>query len=270
MNHRPAFLVVLVLAMAGTTCIPSIAGNDVVFRDSHGRTLTRGDIQHTSGTFKWEIQSARSVSTKALELHRLGQAAGRRGEYVQAFQHFSEASNVAPDWPQPVYDAAYTHLLQRQYDKALALYERVDQLAPRGFFTVKTAVHSLRLERAGKIPSGTYLRFLSLEWAQRSSEQEAIVRELTERSPSFAPGWKAKALLEENINKRLVYLERGLAANPDQETRGFLLLNKAAVLAEQGKKAEAVKLLGTLALDPASPLDIEALAKQSLATVIGR
>jgi hypothetical protein len=143
-------------------------------------------------------------------------------------------------------------------------------MAPRGFFTVKTAVHYLKLEQEGKVPQGTYLKFLSLEWTDRSNERQAMVRQLTEGTPSFAPGWKARAALETDLQRRLNYLERGLAANPDPETMGFLLLNKAAVLVEQGKRREAVSILGSLALDPSSPLDIEALAKQSLATVVAK
>lgn len=82
------------------------------------------------------------------------------------------------------------------------------------------------------------------------------------------PGWKAKAQTEQDLNKRLAYLERGLSANPDAETKGFLLLNKAAVLQEQGKPSEAKAILVSLAVDPTSPLDIEALAKYTLANLV--
>ena len=251
-------------------CGHAVANDDVVFKDRAGRVLRKSDLQNASGAIDWEIRSTRQVPAKAMDLHRLGRDAGQRGQYSLALQHFADASKLAPDWPYPRYDAAFTHLLQRQYSKALSLYQQVDQMAPRGFFTVKTAVQYLKLEQEGKVPQGTYLKFLSLEWTNRSSEREVIARELTEEAPSFAPGWKARAALETDPQKRLNYLERGLAAHPDAETRGFLLLNKASVLIEKGMRSEAVSILGSLALDPSSPLDIEALAKQSLSMVIAK
>lgn len=39
------------------------------------------------------------------------------------------------------------------------------------------------------------------------------------------------------------------------------------MLAERGDKAAALQILGDLALDPSSPADVEALAKQSVATM---
>ncbi|HEY0062204.1 MAG TPA: hypothetical protein VGC21_08785 [Telluria sp.] len=53
------------------------------------------------------------------------------------------------------------------------------------------------------------------------------------------------------------------------ETRGFLLLNKAVILQRQGKQAEAVRILGELALDPASPSNVEAASKSVLADFLG-
>ncbi len=265
MFHR----LVALLVMIGT-CGLSVASEEVVFKDQSGRVLKKSDLQNASGTVDWEIRSSRPVPARAVELHQMGRAAGQRGQYGLALQHFADASELAPDWPYPLYDAAFTHLLQRQYDRALSLYQQVDQMAPRGFFTVKTAVQYLKLEQEGKVPQGTYLKFLSLEWIDRSNEREALVRQLTEGTPSFAPGWKARAALETDPQRRLNYLERGLAVNPDPETKGFLLLNKAAILVGQGKRSEAIRILGSLALDPSSPIDIEALAKQSLATVVAK
>jgi tetratricopeptide (TPR) repeat protein len=246
------------------------AESEVVFKDKAGRILTQNDLRTATGKFDWEIRSPTPVPAQAQELHQLGRRAGQRGQNDEALKFFAQAAQIAPTWPHPVYDAAFTHLLKGQFDKAYELYRQVDGMAPRGFFTVKTAVHSLKLERDGVLPVGTYLRFLSLEWTNDEAKKQAIIRELNERSPAFAPAWKARAMLESDTERRLSYLERGLGLQADAETKGFLLLNKAAVLAAQGKKDEAVAILGTLALDPASPLDIEALAKKTLATIVSR
>ena len=68
--------------------------------------------------------------------------------------------------------------------------------------------------------------------------------------------------------KKLQIIEKGLNTNPDQETKGFLLMNKAITLATTGNESKAVEILGKLALDPHSPLDIELLSKKTLAMVL--
>jgi hypothetical protein len=50
----------------------------------------------------------------------------------------------------------------------------------------------------------------------------------------------------------------------------MLLLNKALVANQLGDRAAAIAILGDLALDPASTLATETLAKATLAQVIER
>ena len=67
--------------------------------------------------------------------------------------------------------------------------------------------------------------------------------------------------------ERLAAIEKGLAANPDGETKGILLINKALIMDRSGGHEGAVRLLGELALDPASTYATEHLAKVTLASV---
>jgi tetratricopeptide (TPR) repeat protein len=243
------------------------AANDIVFKDKSGRILTRQDLRNATGKFNWEIKSDKPVSQEAMALHEKGRTAGQKGDYTAALSHFERASRLAPDWPYPIYDAAFTHLLQGDSEKALERYERVNALAPRGFFTTKTAVDALRRERANKLPAGTYLAYLSLEWIGDSARKRQAVEALVQKAPQFAPLWEIRAKTATNDAQKLEYLERGLAATPDPETYGFLRINQALVLAGKGERAKAIEILGTLALDPASPLDVEALAKWTLTTI---
>lgn len=243
---------------------------EIVFKDQTGRTLTKEDLRNASGSFNWEIRSGNPVPDEAQKLHQLGREAGQRGNSKAAIALFDRAAKLAPDWPYPPYDAAFTYLLMGDAAKAYELYSRVDALAPRGFFTAKTAVHALRAEAKGEYPKGTYLFFLSMEWTPDTAKQNDIVDRLIAKVPLFAPAWKEKAAGESDEGKRLGYLEKGLMANPDPETRGFLLINKALVLQNQGKKADAVRILGELVLDPASPIDIEAIAKKTLAMIASK
>ena len=254
----------LPLAVALCVCPLAHSAPQPVFKDKSGRVLTQKDLAGATGQVNWETSSGKAVPAAARELHEQGRQAGQQGQTDAALDYFARAAKAAPDWPYPVYDAAFTFLLQRQYAKAFDLYRRADQLAPRGFFTAKTALHSLRQERERKIPEGTYFAYVSMEWME-PEKQSRLVRVMVDRAPQFAPAWKARALLEDDPARRLRFLERGLASDPDRETKGFLLLHKATALQDMGKGAEAKAILGTLALDPASPLDIEVLAKFALA-----
>ena len=53
------------------------------------------------------------------------------------------------------------------------------------------------------------------------------------------------------------------------ETDAMLQLNRAALLIQRGERAEALAILGELALDPASTLATETLAKATLAQLVG-
>jgi hypothetical protein len=140
-------------------------------------------------------------------------------------------------------------------------------MAPRGFFTAKTAVDSLRKEAAGKLPRGLYLSYLGLEWVS-ASEKQALASQFVQRHPEFAPGWKDFALQQVDHRAALDAIERGLAALPDPETLGLLLINKAIRLNALGKQSQAKTILGTLALDPNATLTTESLAKATLAPLV--
>ena len=243
---------------------------ELVFKDKSGRVITMEDLKNASGKFDWEVRAGKPVPQEAIRLHELGRASGRNGNNKAAIEYFEKAAKVAPDWPYPLYDAAFAYLLTADFERAYDLYKKVDVMAPRGFFTAKTAVYSLKGEMNGDFPKGTYLYFLSLEWETDSSKKLQIIENLLAKAPKFAPAWKAKAALENNDEKRLNFLEMGLKVKPDPETKGFLLINKALMLHRLEKNSEAIEILGNLVLDPASPLDIETIAKKTLATVIAR
>lgn len=240
----------------------------IVFRGADGRSITLEDLKAVGdGTFRYEVLGAADVLAEARALHQRGREAGARGEFRMAITLLTSASELAPQWPYPVYDRAYTYTLMLDFEAARGDYQKTVALAPRGFFTAITALDILTRERDGEFPPGTYLAYLSLEWGHGRSERVAMARHLIERFPRFAPGWKELAAYAEQDSERLAAIENGLASEPDAETRGTLLINKAIVLNLQGKHDEAVRLLGELALDPQSTLGTEQLAKATLALV---
>lgn len=194
---------------------PEAAPSKVVFRDAQGHVLTEADLQGADGRVRWELVGAEHIPVEAQKLHLEGQEQGARREYAKAVVSFYEASKLAPQWPYPVYDAAFTYLLAGNSTKAEELYARTLELSPRGFFTAMTAVDTLRRERAGTLPKGTYLQFLSLESEKYASKRAALLQEMTMRTPTFAPVWEKLSGELKEESEQLDALEKGLKANPD-------------------------------------------------------
>ena len=240
----------------------------IVFRDSAGRELRLDDIQGTTGLVQFEILGSANIPEQAERLHQAGRRAGAEGDYVNALALFAQSAAVAPDWPYPLYDAAFTYLLMGDFAAALDYYRQTVALAPRGFFTALTAVDALEREEADMLPVGTFFAYTQLERIQDRDVKEARVRGLLASAPAFAPALKDLALLLDDDQARQNALEQGLAADPDPETRGILLINRAIMLFNQGARDEAIAILGSLALDPASSTGSAEQAKAALALLL--
>jgi tetratricopeptide (TPR) repeat protein len=179
----------------------------------------------------------------------------------------SKAQALAPDWPYPTYDMAFTYLLKKDFAQSRRCYERVVELSSRGFFTALTALDTLNREACGDLPEGTYAAYVALEWIDDPAEKAKVVTEMTKRLPAFAPAWKEFALQCDAPTAKLAAIEKGLAAKPDAETKGLLLINKALILNKQGDTETATTILGNVALDANSTFANEHLAKQALAMI---
>jgi tetratricopeptide (TPR) repeat protein len=240
----------------------------VVFKDAAGRELTTADLQGISGTVRWEVIGAGAIPAEASRLHAEARNAGGRGDYRRALNLLEQAHRLAPDWPYPVYDAAFTYLLQDNVTKAEEYYAKVDRMAPRGFFTAKTFLDCLRRERAGTLFPGFCKAFSTLEWMDDRVKKIALLEGIVEKFPAFPAAWAELGKLLEDDEARLRAITRGLEHDPDPETKGMLLINRALVLDRRNDRDGAVKILGELALDPHSTLSTEMLAKATLAQIV--
>ena len=240
----------------------------IIFRGADGRTLTKDELRGLTGTFRYEIVGKSNVPPEAESLHQQARLAGESGDYKKAITLLEKASNLAPQWPYPVFDMAFTYLLMKDTENARKYYRRTIDLSPRGFFTAITAIDTLDREKMGDLPAGTYLAYLSLEWTDDHEKRAEIVHQLVKRVPGFAPGWKELAALSDNDAESLLAIERGLAENPDRETKGILQVNRALILERKGDRDGAIRLLGELALDPASTYATEHMAKFTLANIL--
>ena len=239
----------------------------LVFRDGAGRELTVGDLMGYTGQGRWEAVDAEEAPPEARRLQQEARAAGGRGDYGRALDLLDQARDLAPNWPFPVYDAAFTYLLLDEPRMAEELYRRVDKMAPRGYFTCKSYLDMLGRERAGELPPGFARAYANVDWMD-PLEKRRFLGGIVDKYPGFALAWKDLATLLEDERDRLHAIEQGLRGRPDAETLGILLVNKASILARHGDQDQAIAILGELALSPDSTLATEHLAKVVLARLV--
>ena len=240
----------------------------LVFKDEAGRELSARDLQGFTGQVRWEAIGSYGVSPQARRLHQEAREAGGREDYARALDLLDQAWDLAPKWPYPVYDAAFTYLLVGEAGTAEELYAEVDQMAPRGFFTCKASLDTLRRERAGELFPGFARAYATTEWIA-PDKKKAVLAGIVEKFPGFALAWKDLSTLQDSDAGRMHAIEQGLRGRPDPETLGILLINKAIIVARQGDRDTATAILGKLALSPDSTLAAEHLAKAALARMQG-
>ncbi|MFD0632478.1 hypothetical protein [Catenulispora yoronensis] len=204
------------------------------------------------------------IPPEAERLHAEGRAAGARGDYEHALALLAQAADLAPDWPYPPYDAAFTLLLAGDTRGAQAMYERVEALSPRGFFTCRTTLDMLRREHAGWLSPGFSRAFMSLEWMADPAEKKRILVGITRQFPDFPPAWMELANLAASPDERMHALDRGLEGGPDPDTKTTLLLNKAGLHAANGDLASATRVYRMLIDDPEVTPTGEAFARAFL------
>ena len=205
-----------------------------------------------------------AVPDAAKSLHDKGREAGSRGNYAEALTLLTKAAELAPDWPYPIYDRAFTHLQMKNSEAALADYRRTLELSPRGFFTAHVAVDALQREQRRELPPGFYLAYSMLEFMS-DAQRRQVIPQLVEKFPRFAPAWLEFAKLAETPQERLTRIEAGLGAQPDADTRGMLKLTQALTLTQLGQNAAAESIIKDLADDPATTIAVEAWARSLLA-----
>jgi tetratricopeptide (TPR) repeat protein len=217
-----------------------------------------------------EIIDGDAIPDEARRLHQQGRVAGQQGDYDRALELLDRAHAEAPGWAYPVYDAAFTYLLKGDIVQAERLYTKVDRMEPRGFFTCKTTLDVLRRELSGALPDGLAHAFVMLEFLQDREEKKAILQGIVSRFPGFAQAWRELADLLDDPDDRLYAIERGLEGDPDHETLGQLMLNKALIVHMRGDRAQAMEILTLLALDPDSTLSTVSLANATITQVLPR
>ncbi|HEX8825051.1 MAG TPA: tetratricopeptide repeat protein [Archangium sp.] len=201
---------------------------------------------------------------KAVQFHQQGRLSGESGNLQEALNHFQQARELAPGWPLPIYDTALTYLLMGDTAKALTFYEQVDKLEPKGFADTKRVLECLRREKSGRVPKGTFRKFIDLMRLRDPEAYERQLAEMTKAAPNFYPAWREFIVYGKDLDEQERRLEKALSLKPDAESRGELLVYKSNLLRRRGKEAEARELLQSLVDDPQSLPSTVTSAKEAL------
>lgn len=207
-----------------------------------------------------DAKAASSIPQEANQLHQAAREAGGRGDYKLSLNLLAKASALAPCWPYPHYDAAWTFVLQKDFNSAATSYRKTVELSPGGFLNALMAVWCLEREEKGIFPVGIYLQFALLEWEDDKSKKCNALHKIVKECPAFAPAWSALASLQTNDEERLKMMEKCLSCDPDLQTRGSVLVNKALALSRQKNNAEAKEIIKNLLEDKKTPTSVMASA----------
>ncbi len=264
------FSVAILISLSLGINIDFGAVSRIVFHDEQGNPVAAADLSKVIGRVGYRVVSDRKVITEAEEFHAQGRAAGQSGEHDRALELFAKATKLDPEWPDPLYDAAFTYLLRGDAAAAENHYRQVDLLAPRGFFSCKAAVDSLRREREGRVSPGVYLQVLMLERESDADKRRSTLTAILKDSPEFPPGWQLLASMTADPEDRLRSIEQGLSHSPDATTRGDLLIQKAITFGQADMREEASVILRQVLSDPERTLDNEAIATLVSAQIAAR
>jgi tetratricopeptide (TPR) repeat protein len=243
--------------------------SNIVFSDSLGHKISKSELTNSNGTFNYAIYGMEEVPESAKQLHNKARELGQKGNFEKSIELLLEANRIAPKWPYPLYDLAYTYLLQNDFENALKYYRLTDSLAPNGFFTSKTALYTLEREKKGVFKIGLYKMYISLEWIDSPTEKLEMTKKLVSSFPSFAPGWKDYASLLEG-DERESAIQKGLELDSDMETKGTLQINHALILDKKGQTDKAKDILTTIIFDSQSTYGNIEMAKYVLNSITSK
>ena len=201
------------------------------------------------------------IPQKAKEYFEKARQLAQNGQDQAAIESYEAAAQLAPDWPDPLFEMAFQYLLLQAFEKALHYYLKVDALKKDGFYNTKTAIWGLEKEQSGVFPSGLYLAYAQTEWLKDTARNLEILEEIVDRFPDYAPAWKALSDQLEQPEGRMEVIKYGLECSDiDAETKGGLLINKALVTQLLGDREYAKSQLQAF-LSQASTSSKHELAK---------
>ena len=174
-------------------------GARLVFRDAAGRELTTDDLKGVSGKVRWEVIGAGAVPAEASRLHTEAREAGGRGDYPRALNLLEQAHRLAPDWPYPVYDTAFTYLLQGDCDEGRGVLRGGRSHSAARLFHCQDVTRLPPARARRRSVSGFCKAFASLEWMDDKAKKTALLEGIVEKVPDVSSGMEG---IEQSARRR--------------------------------------------------------------------
>jgi tetratricopeptide (TPR) repeat protein len=206
-----------------------------------GRRLTLEDL------YGPPPQEPGSPTAEAIRLWELGRAAGSIGQYAMAAERFNEAIREAPDWPQAVYDLAFTWLYAGDNVRAKAALEHVLTMVDTDFRATRTTLDTLAREADGRAQEGLTAALVIVEAEGDPSRKRLVLEAMAQNCPEVPRVWQLLAAMYRG-DKALAAVDRALAADPDPVTHAMLVIQQAWSRSRVGRRDEAVTALAELLL----------------------
>ena len=236
-------IVILALAWLLSCNQSKVKETGLIIKDQKGKHVEINELGDSGSTYTWEFLGDMEIPIEADKLHKQAREYGSSGQYEKAISNLKKAHELAPSWPYPVYDLGFTYLLMLNYTEALKYYEKTVELAPKGFFTSKTAYWCLKKESEGEFPEGLYLNYLQIEWAPSDAARIELAEQIVNKFPKYTPAWNILGSNQPDNFKRMEAINQGLELDSDIDTRANLFINQAIVLNENGRSNEASQIL---------------------------
>lgn len=198
------------------------------------------------------MERNRMALARVERLVQEGRARGSASAYDEAIALFATAMDADPHDPMPVYESAFTYAMKGDFEEAIELYERVEELAP-GWFNTRSDLWLAEKIDDGLFPPDVWSVVVELETGVSGPQEKlAMAKILTERMPKLGQGWlhlaRCHAMLGEN-DECLAAFEKGLANTDEPDVKTRMLFESAAQDPEnlRGRLEEAVELRGHVA-----------------------
>lgn len=206
-----------------------------------------------NGRIRFVFERDRLTLRPAGVLVQLGREAGTAGNNEEALALFRRAAAADPLDPDPRYQEAFTLVLLRRYEEAVAAYDATEELAP-GWFHCRADRWLANELAARRLPHGTFQALYTLQDGPHSPAQkleladDALAATPHVAALHFHRGRALGAL--GRVPDALDAFRAGLAAEPEPDIRTRLLVALAVGLAPGDERTalldEAVRIGGNL------------------------
>ena len=195
--------------------------------------------------------------------------AGASGKYKEALADLERAAGLAPQWPYPLYDMAFTYLLMKDFEKRESIIERRSSWHLAGSSLPSRPWILSRGKRRAIFRLGPTLH--TCPWSGRRTPGRKW-RKCENSSNGFQPsrGLERTRGARGRHHREAHRHRKWFEGKSRRQTMGVLQINKALILSRMEDYEGAVRFLGELVFDPASTYATEHMGKVALASIAKR